>query len=210
MYSKPLIGKGKREPLFWFKVKQVWLKVKYKDHDNKISKKEFFRNFKKYCDKYGITWDFTDKEGNPKIPGIKDYDHARKNSCFKKYAWDDCFTQYEFDEMTNSDKRKRKIYQKNEEDKIIKNEEQYFRIDKHIDKLLTEQEEENAHNEYRIAKDIESKNQLDEKSRQLLGLDNETEEDTSDTITIPDNPEQEDQHIRDIWTERALKDVIPR
>lgn len=210
MYSKPIIGKGKREPLFWFKVKQVWLKIKYKDHHDKITKKEFFRNFQQYCEKYGITWDFTDKNGNPKIPDIKDYDHARKNSCFKKYAWNECFTQYEFDEMTNSDKRKRKIYQKNEEDKILKNEEQYFRIDKHIDKLLREQEEEDAHNEYRIAKDIESKNQLDEKSRQLLGLDVEDSSAENETIHIPDNPEHEEQNIRDIWTKRARSDVIPR
>lgn len=210
MYSKPIIGKGKREPLFWFKLKQVWLKVKYKDHHNKITKKEFFRNFQKYCDKYGIDWDFTDKKGNVKTPTLKDYEYADKNRCFKKYAWDECFTQYEFDEMTNSDKRKRKIYQKNEEDKLIKNEEQYFRIDEHIDKLLTEQEETDAHNEYRIAKDIESKNQLDEKSRQLLGLDKEEDNTDSETLTIPDNPEHEDQHIRDIWTERARQDVIPR
>ena len=210
MYSKPIIGKGKREPLFWFKVKQVWLKVKYKDHYDKISKKEFFRNFQKYCDKYGITWDFTDKKGNPKVPDIKDYDHARKNSCFKKYAWDECFNQYEFDEMSNSDKRKRKIYQKNEEDKILKNEEQYFRIDEHIDKLLTEQEETDAHKEYRIAKDIESKNQLDEKSRQLLGLDAEDTTEDNETIPVPTNPEHEEQTIRDIWTERAKQDVIPR
>ena len=210
MYSKPIVGKGKREPLFWFKLKQVWLKVKYKDHHDKISKKEFFRNFQQYCEKYGIDWEFTDKKGNLKTPTLKDYEYADKNRCFKKYAWDECFTQYEFDEMTNSDKRKRKIYQKNEEEKLIKNEEQYFRIDEHIDRLLTEQEEIDTHHEYRIAKDIESKNLLDEKSRQIIGLDKEEDNTDSETISIPDNPEHEDQHIRDIWTERARSDVIPR
>ena len=207
MYSKPIIGKGKREPLFWFKVKQVWLKVKYKDHYDKISKKEFFRNFQKYCDKYGITWDFTDKKGNPKVPDIKDYDHARKNSCFKKYAWDDCFDQYETDRMTESQKRVLKNYNKRIETKVMKNEEQYDRIDSNIDNLLSEQEDMGAHHEYRIAKDIESKNQLDEKSRQLLGLDKETEDTTSEVIPVSDNPEHEMEAINDKWDELMWKEI---
>ena len=210
MYTKPIIGKGKREPLFWFKLKQTWLKIKYKDHFDKISKKEFFRNFPKYCEKYGIEWDYTDKNGKPKTPTLKDYEYADKNRCFKKYEWDECFKQFEFDEMSNSDKRKKKLYQKNEEEKILKNEEQYFRIDAHIDKLLSEQEEDEVHHEYRISKDIESKNQLDEKSRQLLGLDKEDLEKEQERLPIPQNPKHEEQYIRDLWKKRAWNEVEPR
>ena len=190
-------------------IKLAWLKVHYKDDFNKISKREFFTNFLQILENMSIPWNCRDENGNLKYPTLEDYDYASKN-CFSKYDWDGCFKQFEMDEMTESDKRKLRFYNKRTEKKLIKNEEQYDRIDAHIDKLLLEQEQDDIHNEYRIAKDIESKNQLDEKSRQILGLDKEEQNDTQGIITVPLNPEHEDQHIRDIWTERARQDVIPR
>jgi hypothetical protein len=93
------------------------------------------------------------------------------------------------------------------ETKVMKNEEQYDRIDSNIDNLLSEQEDMGAHHEYRIAKDIESKNQLDEKSRQLLGLDKETEDTTSEVIPVSDNPEHEMEAINDKWDELMWKEI---
>ena len=48
-----------------------------------------------------------------------------------------------------------------------------------------------------IQKDIDFRNPLEEGSG-------------TETKAIPDNPEQESQHIRDLWKEKAWKEVIPR
>lgn len=206
MYTKPICENGAREPLFWYEVKKVWLKVKYLPKYNSISKREFFTNFLEYCEMVGIEWGFKDKQGKLKVPTEKDYNYAA-TKCFKKYKWDDCFDQYETDRMTESQKRVLKNYNKRIETKVMKNEEQYDRIDSNIDNLLSEQEDLGAHHEYRIAKDIESKNQLDEKSRQLLGLDKETEDTTSEVIPVSDNPEHEMEAINDKWDELMWKEI---
>ena len=210
MYTKRIIGNKKRESEYWFQIKKAWLQVKYKERWTKISKKEFFRNFLHYLEKYGIEWDYTDKKGNPKIPDLNDYEYANKNGCFSKYQWDECFEKYEFDHMNDAQKNARKIYDKGIEEKVIENERQTFEINVHINEMLQEQKENNEHHEYRIAKDVETKNNLDDNSRKLLGLDKEEQNDTPGTIPVPLTPEHEDQHIRDIWTERARQDVIPR
>ena len=58
-------------------------------------------------------------------------------------------------------------------------------------------------------KNSETISATEERWRTRLGLDNEVDK-GPETISIPINPEHEDQHIRDIWTERAYKDVTPR
>lgn len=150
MYTQRIIGKGKREPEYWFKIKQIWLKVKYKDHYDKISKKNFFDNFLEYVNKCGETWDYKDNEGNLKIPNEKDYDHARKHSCFKKYQWDECFEQYETDKMTNAEQKARKAFKKSIPERTLKKLNQIERLDNHTDKLITEQEEFDVNNEKKI------------------------------------------------------------
>ena len=206
MYTKPICEKGAREPLFWFEVKKVWLQLKYLPKYNSISKKEFFTNFLKYCEIISKDWDCKDKQGNIRIPTIDDYDYASMN-CFSKYKWDECFDQYEIDRMTNSQKRVLKNYNKSIETKVMKNEEQYERIDANIDNMLSEQEDIGAHHEYRIAKDIESKNQLDEKSRQLLGLDKEAEDNPQEVIPVTDNPEHELESINEEWDKLMWKEI---
>jgi len=89
----------------------------------------------------------------------------------------------------------------------MKNEEQYERIDANIDNMLSEQEDIGAHHEYRIAKDIESKNQLDEKSRQLLGLDKEAEDNPQEVIPVTDNPEHELESINEEWDKLMWKEI---
>ena len=58
-------------------------------------------------------------------------------------------------------------------------------------------------------KNSETISTTEERWRRRLGLDKETDA-PNQTHNIPLNPEHEDQHIRDIWTERAKQDVIPR
>lgn len=200
MYTQRLIDNNRRESEFWFKVKTAWLEIMYKEHWGKISKKYFFDHFLELCEQYGIDWDYTDKKGNHKIPTSKDYEYANKNSCFKKYAWDECFAQFEKDQMSDIEVKAQQFYKKSIPQKLIKNEEQYQRIDNNIDNSLSEQEDLGAHNEYRIAKDIESKNQLDDKSRQLAGLDKE-EAAAPSTIPVSTNPTHELDEIEEKWDE---------
>ncbi len=158
MYTQRIIGEGKRESEYWFKIKQIWLKVKYQDHYDKISKRNFFKNFLEYSQKCGETWDYKDKNGNIKIPDEKDYDHARKHSCFKKYQWDECFEQYEHDQMTNAEKKAMKAFKKTVPKRILKELEQIERLEAHTDKLLTEQEQFDVHHEKAIMQTGKVKN----------------------------------------------------
>ena len=59
-------------------------------------------------------------------------------------------------------------------------------------------------------KNNETISTAEERWRKRLGLDKEDNNKELETITIPDNPEHEEQNIRDIWTKRARSDVIPR
>ena len=208
MYKQPITGEGKRESEFWFKIKTVWLQVKYNPKYNSISKKEFFRNFMDYCEKCGIPWDYTDKKQNKRIPNTKDYDYANKHGCFKKYAWDECFEQYEEDSLTSSERRVLKNRRKRKEPKTNEDWNYIDDIDAELRALMKGQKQ-GAHNEYRIAKLVETKIMLENNIDERLEINKEEPETTSPT-TIPDNPEHEEQTIRDIWTERARKDVIPR
>lgn len=149
MYTHPIREDGAREPDFWYEIKLVWLKVKYHDTWDSISKSDFFINFQKHCEDRSITWNFKDDDGNIKIPTKKDYDHAAKH-CFKKYRWDECFEQYERDQMTNAEKKALKAFQKTVPKRIIKELEQIERLDAHTDKLLTEQEQFDVHHEKAI------------------------------------------------------------
>lgn len=170
MYTQRLIGEGKRESEYWFKIKQIWLEVKYKDHHDKISKKDFFKNFLEHTNKCGKTWDYKDKKGNPKIPNEKDYDHARKHSCFKKYQWDECFEQYEHDRMTNAEQNALKAFKKTIPERTLKKLEQVNRLDNHTDKLLTEQEKYDAPNEKKILQSEKASAEKLKNIREDLGL----------------------------------------
>lgn len=150
MYTQPIVGKGKRESEYWFKIKQAWLKVKYDDHYDIISKAEFFRNFSKHCNKCGIEWSYKDKKGNPKIPNPKDYENATKHGYFKKYQWDECFEQYEFDRMTGAEQKARKAYQKSIAKRTIRKLNQISELDDHKDMLMNEQSSGEFANEKRI------------------------------------------------------------
>ena len=170
MYTRRIIGKKKREPEYWFKIKEAWLEVKYHDNHDKLSKKEFFRNFLKYLEKYGITWDFKDKKGNIKIPNLKDYEYADKNRCFKKYLWDECYEQYEIDRMTTAEQNAVKAYKKSIAKRTIKRLEQIEELDEHEDKLIKQQKEDDVHNEDKILKTEKAKATKEANIREELGL----------------------------------------
>ena len=208
MYSKPICEKGAREPLFWYEVKKVWLQVKYIPKYNSISKKEFFTNFLKYCEIISKQWDRKDKQGNIKIPTADDYDYASMN-CFSKYKWDECFEQYEEAQMTNSERRVLKNRRKRKEPKTNEDWDLIDDIDEELRHLM-EGQKQGEHNEYRIAKLIETKVLLESHIDDRLDLNKEEDHKDSEVMTVPVKPEHEDQHIRDIWTERAKQDVIPR
>ena len=206
MYNTPIRGKGVNESDYMHKVKQAWLQIHFLDDFKAITKKEFFKNFLDILEKYDIPWDCKDKEGNLKYPTEEDYDYCRKN-CFSKYKWNECYDQYEFDNMDESIKRAKKLYNKRILKKTIRNEKQIDRINDNIDKLLSEQEDQELHHEYRIAKDVETKNNLDDNSRKLLGLDKEAEDKTPEVIPVSDNPEHELEAINDKWDELMWKEI---
>ena len=172
MYKQRLIDNKRREPEFWFEVKKVWLKIMYKENWGKISKRYFFEHFSELCKKYGIEWNFKDKEGNPKIPNLKDYEYANKNSCFKKYEWDECFEQYENDRITDAEKKAKKTYKKKVYERVLKKLDQLDQLDKHEDKLLKEQENGKNH-EDKILKTEKAMRDKERGIKEDLGLNDD-------------------------------------
>lgn len=170
MHTKPIREPGAREPLYWFLVKQVWCKVKYNENHNRITKKDFFKNFLKYCKDISFDWTYKDKEGNLKYPTEDDYDYAAM-ACFKKYKWDACAESYEEYEMPESLKRAIKIRKKGIEKRTLKNMEHYDDLDALEDRLIKDQKSKGAHNEYRIRAIEESKSAILTASDKELGLD---------------------------------------
>lgn len=170
MHTKPIREPGAREPIYWFLVKQIWCKIKYNDNYNQITKKNFFKNFLKYCKDTGIDWTYKDKKGNIKYPTEEDYEYAAA-SCFKKYKWDECAKSYEEAEMPASLQRAIKIRKKGIEKRTIKNMRHYDELDNHEDKLIQEQRENDKNHEYRIRAIEETKASILTASDKELGLD---------------------------------------
>lgn len=197
MFPKPLRDDGLKEPPMAYDAKRLWAITKYNDTYNEITFDYFLHNFKEMIESASFDWKH-DTYPNPKTaarwPG--------------KYDWKGCCTHYENYKLGNSKKEANLIYDKKYLQDTITDFKKIDRLNQRHE-ALEEMEKYGEDQTYRKAKIEEEIDSIWSRIRTRLGLDIE-QDNPSETKAIPINPEHEDQHIRDIWTERARQDVIPR
>ena len=185
--------------------KVVYCKNKLKDRYNQIDIQYFADHFEEMLENIGFEWKHKRKNGEYKYPSA---DQIR-NNWFHQHKWEECSETYCDKKTVQNKKKAQQVYDKGILDDTITDFKKIDRLD-HRHEALEEIEKKTGEDQtYRKAKIEEEINSIWARIRQRLEMDREIE-DTQQTQTIPDNPEQEDQHIRDIWTERAEQDVIPR
>lgn len=208
-YKTPLRKKGVRETIFAHTVKLCWFYVKFEDIHDKISLRKFCDNFEemvviggiweKVLSDFNIDCDLHKPDGTIHKPVYKKL--FGKKGWINLYEWKTQYPIFKSDMLMSSEETERERYIRYTRKM---NDEDYKSLDKcYHNKRLPLNVYENCKNEETITI-------IDERLRKRNGFDKETSDTTPETVQIPLNPEHEDQHIRDIWTERARQDVIPR
>ena len=214
-YKKQKKNGRKGESNFALAVKLCWFIYQFENPNKPIPLKKFCNEFDEIvnhgqifqilADDYGICWDFYNKDNTICKPN---YDTARK-SWKPKYKWDEEYPIFKSDRLMETDDSemekyiRQKAYFNRKDSEIMRtcyDKEDDFKIVEESGKDMT----------YYRNKNNETISTTEERWRKRLGLDKEEKTDTPGTIPVPLTPEHEDQHIRDIWTERARQDVIPR
>lgn len=169
MHTKRIWKQGAHESEFWYTLKIKWCEFKYQEHWGKISKKEFFKNFKDYNEKYNLEWHYTEK-GVVRWPTLKDYDTAWKHGYFRKdkYAWDSCYESYKEDKLSDVGRLCLEFNEKTKAERLRDN----YRLKKRL-RADTWHLSETPGNQYRINKNLESEKLLDEQDANILGEDKE-------------------------------------
>jgi hypothetical protein len=199
MFTEPKRGDGLNESKVCYATKQLWAITTFHDTYNEITFKYFIEHITEFIDKYGFDW--------PKGKKYPEYSTAKDWP--QKYDYQECVQCYENHKLGNSKKEAGLIYDKKYLSDTITDFKKIDRLNERHLQLEMEESTSDVDNTYRKAKLEEEINSIWHRIRERLNLDKE--DTTNDnTVSIPVNPEHEDQHIRDIWTKRAEQDVIPR
>ena len=198
MFPKPLRDDGLKEPPMAYDAKRLWAITKYNDTYNEITFDYFLHHFEEMIESASFEWKHNTYP-NPKTaarwPG--------------KYDWKGCCKHYEDYKLGKSRADADLIYDKKYLSDTIDDFKLIDSIKERIRLLQQEEKLTGTDNTYRIAKLEEMINSIWHRIRERLDKD-QSETNVNETINIPVNPEHEEQTIRDIWTERARSDVIPR
>ena len=208
-YKTPLQKPKRRETTFAHTVKLCWFYVKFEDIHNETSLRRFCNEFEEIVVKGGI-WELVVSEYNIDCDLYKPdgtihkprYDKLfAKDGWIKKYEWNEQYPIFKADMLMSSDETERERYIRN---KRKANNEDYDSLERCY------QFKEKVKSVYENKANEETITLIDGRLRERNGFDKEASEDKQERIPIPDNPEQESQHIRDLWKTKAWKEVIPR
>ena len=208
-YKTPLRKPKVRESVFAHTVKLCWFYIKFEDIHDKITLKKFCDDFEqlvviggiweKVLSEYDIDCDLHKKDGTIHKPDYKKL--FGKKGWINLYDWKSQYPIFKAEKLISSDETERERYIRFTRKM---NDEDYDSLEQCYSK------KKESMTVYENCKNEETITIIDERLRKRNGFDKEKEEPVNETISIPDNPEHEDQTIRDIWTERARSDVIPR
>ena len=187
-----------------YDTKVVYCKVKEKDRYDEITIKHFADNFEEMLNEVDFEWKHRGPEGQPRYPSYKQI----VNHWFKEHNWESCSNNYSNKHAAKQMERATAVYDKGIFNDTVTDFKKIDRLNQRHE-ALEEMEKYGEDQTYRKAKIEEEINSIWHRIRERLDLDKQ-EPVTNETVFIPNNPEHEDQHIRDIWTERARQDVIPR
>lgn len=185
--------------------KVVYCKKKLQDRYNQLTLKDFINNFPQMLKDVDFEWRHKCPDGSPRYPSYKQV----ANHWFKPHKWEECSETYCNTKTEQNKKKASQVYDKGLLDDTITD---FKKIDRLNQRHEVLEEIENASGEdqtYRKAKIEEEINSIWHRIRERLDLDKEDPK-TNETIIVPISPEHEEQTIRDIWTERARQDVMPR
>jgi len=189
-----------------YDTKVVYCKVKEKDRYDEITIKHFADNFEKMLNDVDFEWKHRSPEGQPRYPSYKQI----VNHWFKEHNWESCSNNYSNKHAAKQMERATAVYDKGIFNDTVTDFKKIDRLNRRHEELEAKEKGPNGEDQtYRKAKIEEEINSIWNRIRTRLDKDN-TESNEPDHFPVPNNPEHEDQHIRDIWTERARKDVIPR
>ena len=198
-----IIPFGDQEPEMSKLTKHLYCIVQHDNPLKKINFKEFIIKIKEYVEIYDFDW--TCKHEN----GRKCYPRYDKKECakdwLKRYDYRGAYRKYAAHE-NGEDETDLLLLEKTLRDCDIR---MLFTIAQDILKEIESLPKEPKY-EYRRKASMETYKIIMDEIRERLGLNKEDIDNEPETMSIPLTPEQEDQHIRDIWTERARQDVIPR
>jgi hypothetical protein len=199
MFTEPKRGDGLNESKVCYATKQLWAITTFHDTYNEITFKHFIEHIGEFIEKYGFDW--------PKGKKYPEYGTAKDWP--QKYDYQECVECYENHKLGNSKKEADLIFDKKYLSDTITDFKRIDRLNKRHETLEEIEDQTGEDQTYRKAKIEEEINSIWNRICVRLGKDKETEQ-SDEIIKIPNNPEHEDQHIRDIWTERAKQDVMPR
>ena len=197
-----IISFGPQEPEMSKLTKQLYVIVQYANPLQKINFKSFILKIKEYIEIYDFDW--TGKHDN----GRKCYPRYDKKECakdwFKRYDYHGAYREYAqyMNGETNTDLL---LLERTLRDCDIR---LLFTIAQDILNEIDSLPKAEKY-EYRRKASMETYKLIMDEIRERLQLTPEDDK-QSEVAPIPLTPEHEDQHIRDIWTERAKQDVIPR
>ena len=199
MFTEPKRGNGYNESAICYATKQLWAITSFYDTYNEITYKYFIEHIEEFIEKHGFDW--------PKGKKYPEYSTAKDWP--KKYDYEECRQHYQNKKLGTSKKDADTIYDKKYLSDTITDFKKIDRLNKRHEELEEIERTTGEDQTYRKAKNEEEINSIWHRIRERLEKDKE-EPTGQEMIPIPNNPEHEDQHIRDIWTERARQDVIPR
>ena len=214
-YKTRLRKKGVNERPFAHAVKLCWFILQFLDVHHKYSLEYFCNHCEEVVktlgileilqDDYGIPWCYYNDDKTMCSPNYGTVTSA----WIKNNEWKEQYPIFKADRLMSSDQT--------ELEKYIKQKAYFNRKDSETMITCYDKEEDYKQAEadgkdmtYYRNKNNETISTTEERWRKRLGLDKEDTSKEPDIMTVPNNPEHEDQHIRDIWTERARQDVIPR
>ena len=184
--------------------KVVYCKNKLEDRYDEIDVQYFADHFEEMLNNIGFEWKHKRQDGTWKYPSA---DQIR-NNWYHQHKWEECSQTY-CDKKTTHNKRKaNQVFDKGILSDTITDFKKIDRLNKRHEELEKLENNEIDHT-YRKAKIEEEINSIWNRICARLGKDKE-EQQSDEIMIIPNTPEHEDQHIRDIWTERARQDVMPR
>ena len=208
-YKTPLRKPKVTERVFAHTVKLCWFYVKFEDIHNKITLKKFCDEFEeivvlggiweRVLSEFNIDCELHKEDGSIHKPDYKKL--FGKKGWINQYEWKTQYPIFKADMLMASDNTERERYIRYTRKM---NDEDYDSLENCY------QRKKEPMTVYENSKNEETITIIDERLRKRNGFDKETEKEEPATVPILDNPEHEDQHIRDIWTERARNDVIPR
>ena len=214
-YKTRLRKKGVNERPFAHAVKLCWFILQFLDVHHKYSLEYFCNHCEEVVktlgileilqDDYGIPWCYYNDDKTMCSPNYGTVTSA----WIKNNEWKEQYPIFKADRLMSSDQT--------ELEKYIRQKAYFNRKDSETMITCYDKEEDYKQAEadgkdmtYYRNKNNETISTTEERWRKRLGLDKEGTSKEPDIMTVPNNPEHEDQHIRDIWTERARQDVIPR